>query len=71
MYKTLLKHQNTFFSGAEAVLEHHKNFSVKKNSSGLNVLSIDGKFVASFTDSDYNAAMMYYGNRETQRNLNK
>lgn len=71
MYKTMMKHQNAFFSDIHEVLEHHKHFTVKENAAGLSVLYIGGRFVASCNAQDKNDMVLYYGNRETQRKINK
>lgn len=71
MYKTMAKHQNAFFSGMHEVLNHHKNFTLKENAHGLIVLLINGKFVASCNSDDTADMVLYYGNRETQRKINK
>lgn len=71
MYKTMMKHQNTFFSNMYEALNHHKHFVVKENAAGLSVLHIDGRFVASCNAQDKNDMVLYYGNRETQRKINK
>lgn len=71
MYKTMLKHQNTFFSTAQDVLDHHKHFTVEENAAGLNVLLINGSFTASCNVDDTEDMVLYYGNRETQRQLKK
>ena len=71
MYKTMMEHQNAFFSDMYEVLEHHKHFTVKENTAGLGVLYIGGRFVASCNAQDKNDMVLYYGNRETQRKINK
>ena len=71
MYKTMMKHQNIFFSDMYEVLDHHKHFTVKENAAGLSVLYIDGSFVASCNGEDTNDMVLYHGNRETQRKINK
>ena len=52
MYKTMMKHQNAFFSDMHEVLNHHKHFTIKENATGLIVLYIDGRFVASCNAQD-------------------
>lgn len=71
MYKSMAKHQNAFFSDMCEVLNHHKNFTLKENAHGLSVLYIDGRFVASCNNDDTEDMVLYYGNRETQRKINK
>lgn len=71
MYKTMVKHQNAFFSDMYEVLNHHKNFTLEDNAHGLSVLYIDGRFVASCNAQDKSDMVLYYGNRETQRKINK
>ena len=71
IYKTLMKHQHSFFSSMSDVLEHHKNFTVKEDAAGLSVLYIDGQFVASCNRDDTEDMVLYHGNRETQRKINK
>lgn len=71
IYKTMMKHQNSFFSNMGDVLKHHKNFTVKENAAGLSVLCIAGRFVASCNGDEVEDMVLYYGNRETQRQINK
>lgn len=53
------------------VLKHHKSFAVEENAAGLSVLYIEGRFVASCNGDDTEDMVLYYGNRETQRKINK
>lgn len=69
MYKTMMKHQNTFFTCSEDVLKHLKGFHLSVNQHGLSVLKIDGKFVSSCKDEDTEDMILYYGNRQVQRNI--
>lgn len=71
IYKTMMKHQHKFFTDMHSVLNHHKHFTVKKNAAGLSVLYINGNFVASCKADNTNEMVLYYGNRETQREISK
>lgn len=71
IYETMMKHQHSFFSNMSDVLKHHKNFAVEENAAGLSVLYIDGRFIASCNGDDTEDMVLYYGNRETQRKINK
>lgn len=71
IYKTMMKRHHSFFSSMFDVLNHHKSFTVEENAAGLSVLYIDGRFVASCNGDDTEDMVLYYGNRETQRKINK
>ena len=67
MYKSLRKSQHSFFSSAKAVLKYYPSFSVEENNHGLMVLKIGGKFVASVNRSEFEDAVVYFGNRQVIR----
>lgn len=68
MYKTMLKHQTTFFTFSDDALAFFKcRFHVSTNDHGLYVLNLDGKFVASFKPEEKDDAILYYANRQVMR----
>ena len=69
LYAHFRKYQHGFFSSAEDVLKFHKSVTVEKNIHGLHVLRVNGSFQASFTDSEYEDAVIYYGNKETIKKI--
>lgn len=71
MYKTMQKHQNTYFTSAEEVLSFCKEIQVLQNRHGLYYLTIEGSFKASFKEDEKNDAILFYGNQLIQRRLSE
>lgn len=71
MYKTMQKHQNTYFTSAGDVLCFCKEMRVVQNNAGLYYLTIEGSFKASFKESEKDDAILFYGNQLIQRMLSK